>query len=137
MKKYQIIYADPPWPVRKIIRKCRPNQVVMDYPVMEMCDNGLKILSNGHCWPSATKNGGGWHTSSTVRYGVEKDGDNYPNGSPTAKLTLGGVYSGPLNVYQTGDQDCVPVGVPYRTETRAADYSKRHKCDFDSSGITA
>jgi len=38
MKKYQIIYADPPWPVRKIIRKVRPNQVAMDYPTMEMYD---------------------------------------------------------------------------------------------------
>ena len=36
MKKYQIIYADPPWEVKKIIRKVRPNQVVMDYPVMKL-----------------------------------------------------------------------------------------------------
>lgn len=36
MKKYQIIYADPPWDVKKIIRKTRPNQVVMDYPTMSL-----------------------------------------------------------------------------------------------------
>ncbi len=33
-KKYQIIYADPPWPIKKIQRKVRPNQIEMDYPVM-------------------------------------------------------------------------------------------------------
>jgi N6-adenosine-specific RNA methylase IME4 len=36
MKKYQIIYADPPWDVKKIIRKVRPNQVEMDYPIMSL-----------------------------------------------------------------------------------------------------
>lgn len=34
MKKYQIIYADPPWDVKKIKRKVRPNQIEMDYPTM-------------------------------------------------------------------------------------------------------
>ena len=33
-EKYQVIYADPPWPVKKIKRKVRPNQVEMDYPTM-------------------------------------------------------------------------------------------------------
>lgn len=36
MKKYKIIYADPPWDVKKIIRKTRPNQVLMDYPTMSL-----------------------------------------------------------------------------------------------------
>jgi N6-adenosine-specific RNA methylase IME4 len=36
--KYQIIYADPPWQVKKIIRKVRPNQVKMDYPTMSLQD---------------------------------------------------------------------------------------------------
>jgi N6-adenosine-specific RNA methylase IME4 len=35
-KKYQVIYADPPWQVKKIIRKVRPNQVAMDYPTMSI-----------------------------------------------------------------------------------------------------
>lgn len=35
-KKYQIIYADPPWSVKKIVRKVRPNQVGFDYPVMSL-----------------------------------------------------------------------------------------------------
>jgi len=38
MKKYQIIYADPPWEVEKIQRKVRPNQVDMDYPTMGLVD---------------------------------------------------------------------------------------------------
>lgn len=36
MKKYQIIYADPPWDVKKIKRRVRPNQVKMDYPTMKL-----------------------------------------------------------------------------------------------------
>ena len=35
-KKYQIIYADPPWDVKKIKRKVRPNQVEFDYPTMKL-----------------------------------------------------------------------------------------------------
>lgn len=34
MKKYQVIVVDPPWEIKKIIRKVRPNQVAMDYPTM-------------------------------------------------------------------------------------------------------
>jgi len=44
-KKYQIIYADPPWPIKKIKRKVRPNQVDMDYPVMKIRD--IKLLPVG------------------------------------------------------------------------------------------
>lgn len=36
MKKYSVIYVDPPWAVKKIIRKVRPNQVEMDYPTMTL-----------------------------------------------------------------------------------------------------
>lgn len=35
-KKYSIIYADPPWEVKKIKRKVRPNQVEFDYPTMTL-----------------------------------------------------------------------------------------------------
>jgi len=30
-KKYDVIYADPPWEIKKIKRKVRPNQIEMDY----------------------------------------------------------------------------------------------------------
>ena len=33
-KKYDIIYADPPWPMKKLERRVRPNQVGFDYPTM-------------------------------------------------------------------------------------------------------
>jgi N6-adenosine-specific RNA methylase IME4 len=36
MKKYQIILADPPWHIKKIKRKVRPNQKEMDYPTMSV-----------------------------------------------------------------------------------------------------
>lgn len=36
MKKYSLIYADPPWNVQKIKRKVRPNQVEFDYPTMSL-----------------------------------------------------------------------------------------------------
>ena len=38
MKKYQIIVIDPPWQVKKIQNKQRPNQVEMDYPMMSIED---------------------------------------------------------------------------------------------------
>jgi N6-adenosine-specific RNA methylase IME4 len=35
--KYDIIYADPPWAVKKILRKVRPNQLErLDYPTMSL-----------------------------------------------------------------------------------------------------
>lgn len=46
MKKYQIIYADPPWPVKKIIRKSRPNQKQnLDYPTMPLIEICLLPVS--------------------------------------------------------------------------------------------
>lgn len=38
-KKYDIIYADPPWEIKKSERKVRPNQgKKLDYPVMKLKD---------------------------------------------------------------------------------------------------
>jgi len=37
-KKYQVVYADPPWDIKKIVRRVRPNQVKMDYPTMPLKD---------------------------------------------------------------------------------------------------
>jgi N6-adenosine-specific RNA methylase IME4 len=33
-KKYDVIVVDPPWPIKKITTKQRPNQTKMDYPLM-------------------------------------------------------------------------------------------------------
>jgi len=35
-KKYQIIVVDPPWPIQKIRKRVRPNQIDMDYPMMSL-----------------------------------------------------------------------------------------------------
>ena len=35
-KKYDVIYADPAWDIKKIQRKSRPNQINMDYPTMSL-----------------------------------------------------------------------------------------------------
>jgi site-specific DNA-methyltransferase (adenine-specific) len=37
-KKYNVIYADPPWEVKKIKRDVRPNQVHFDYVTMSIDD---------------------------------------------------------------------------------------------------
>jgi ParB family chromosome partitioning protein len=52
--KYKAIVIDPPWPVQKIIREERPNQVEFDYPIMsleeiaalpipDLADNGCHV----------------------------------------------------------------------------------------------
>jgi N6-adenosine-specific RNA methylase IME4 len=43
IKKYQVVYADPPWDVKKIKRNVRPNQVEMDYPTMSLSE--IRLLS--------------------------------------------------------------------------------------------
>lgn len=35
-KKYEIIYTDPAWQIKKTKRKTRPNQIDMDYPMMTL-----------------------------------------------------------------------------------------------------
>ena len=35
-QKYSVIVVDPPWPIKKIKRMVRPNQVNMDYPLMTL-----------------------------------------------------------------------------------------------------
>ena len=36
MKKYDVIVIDPPWNIKKIKNKQRPNQIEMDYPLMTL-----------------------------------------------------------------------------------------------------
>ena len=38
LKKYQVIYADPPWPIKIISRNVRPKQLDMPYKIMTLDD---------------------------------------------------------------------------------------------------
>ena len=53
VKKYQIIVIDPPWQVKKIQNKQRPNQVEMDYPMMsidEIKNLPIANIADENCW---------------------------------------------------------------------------------------
>ncbi len=41
---YKVLVVDPPWPIAKIQRRVRPNQVEMDYPTLNLDEiKGLRI----------------------------------------------------------------------------------------------
>jgi len=51
--RYDIIVVDPPWDVKKLTRKARPNQVAMDYKTMSIEEiKALNIgsLAEESCW---------------------------------------------------------------------------------------
>lgn len=50
---YDVIVIDPPWPMEKIERDVRPNQVEMDYPTMteeELKSLRIPTAENSHVW---------------------------------------------------------------------------------------
>jgi len=48
--EYDVIVCDPPWPMEKISRDVRPNQVTMDYPTMSVEEiEGLEIPKSKNC----------------------------------------------------------------------------------------
>lgn len=52
-RKYDLIVVDPPWPVRKITHRARPNQKEMDYEVMSLDEiKTLPIgdIADSNCW---------------------------------------------------------------------------------------
>jgi N6-adenosine-specific RNA methylase IME4 len=47
---YDVIVIDPPWPMEKIERDCRPNQTSLDYPTMtqeQLCE--LRVPADDNC----------------------------------------------------------------------------------------
>jgi site-specific DNA-methyltransferase (adenine-specific) len=53
MKKYQIIVVDPPWQVKKLTRKARPNQTKMDYKTMSLAEIAklpIQKLADNRCF---------------------------------------------------------------------------------------
>lgn len=51
--KYDVIVIDPPWPMEKIARDVRPNQVSIDYPTMseeEICALDIPAADSCHLW---------------------------------------------------------------------------------------
>ena len=52
-KIYDTIVIDPPWPVKKLTHKDRPNQTTMDYKTMsvqEISKLPIAIISHDDCW---------------------------------------------------------------------------------------
>lgn len=45
-KTYDVLYVDPPWPMKKSQRKSRPNQVEMDYPTLSLEDLEIFPVAN-------------------------------------------------------------------------------------------
>lgn len=52
-KKYNVIVVDPPWKIKKLTHKTRPNQVNMDYDLMsinEIKKLDIKSIAQDKCW---------------------------------------------------------------------------------------
>ena len=52
-KKYNVIVIDPPWDIKKLTHKARPNQVKMDYPTMsleEIKKLDIDSIAEDDCW---------------------------------------------------------------------------------------
>jgi len=52
-KKYDLIVVDPPWPLKKLTHKSRPNQVGFDYPTLsidEIKQLPIDRICKDNCW---------------------------------------------------------------------------------------
>jgi len=53
LKKYDVIVVDPPWEVKKVRHRDRPNQIEMDYPTMpigRIAALPIDMLASDRCW---------------------------------------------------------------------------------------
>lgn len=51
--QYRVIVVDPPWPIEKIERDCRPNQRAMDYPTLSLDEIAARrppAAKDAHLW---------------------------------------------------------------------------------------
>lgn len=90
---YDVIVIDPPWPMQKIDRDERPNQVAFDYPVMteqEMVDLHIPMADDCHVWlwtthkfmPMAFRLLGAWGLKYVCCFVWHKPGGFQPIGLP-------------------------------------------------------
>lgn len=90
---YDVIVIDPPWPMEKIEREVRPNQVGFDYPTMDEYDLEkfkLPMAADCHAWvwtthkflPAAMRLLGEWGLSYVCTFVWHKPGGFQPIGLP-------------------------------------------------------
>ena len=90
---YDVIVIDPPWPMQKIDRDERQNQVAFDYPTMseaEMADMEMPAADDCHMWlwtthkflPMALRLSEGWGFKYVCTFVWHKPGGFQPIGLP-------------------------------------------------------
>lgn len=91
--KFDVIVIDPPWPMQKIERDERPNQVALDYPTMtegELADMQMPAADDCHLWlwttqkflPMALRLLDAWEMKYVCTFVWHKNGGPQPFGLP-------------------------------------------------------
>jgi N6-adenosine-specific RNA methylase IME4 len=90
---YDVIVMDPPWPMEKVERDCRPNQAAFDYPTMteeELAAMKLPMADDCHVWvwtthkfmPMALRLLGEWRLKYVCTFVWHKPGGIQPYNLP-------------------------------------------------------